>query len=151
MLSSVRMYLLAALMFPGDEIIAGLQRNTWADSRNDKQSHVRPPKYSFRLSQTHFSILALRAWGLCMAWETKLRPRHGSLQLSLPVCVFIGTFVVSTVLGELAGRERGLEARGNLALLLWRSQARLWTLTLERTIVGALAGGGVGLPEPEAK
>lgn len=86
-----------------------------------------------------------------MAWETKLRPRHGSLQLSLPMCVFLGTFVVSTVLGELAGRERGLEARGNLALLLWRSQAKMWTLTLERTIVGAIDGGGVGLPEPEAK
>lgn len=73
-----------------------------------------------------------------------------SLQRSLPMCVFLGTFVVSTVLGEMAGREHGLEARGNLALLFWRSQARLWTLTLERTIVGAL-GVGVGLPETEAK
>lgn len=40
-----------------------------------------------------------------------------SLQRSLPMCVFLGTFVVSTVLGELAGREHGLEARGNLVLL----------------------------------
>lgn len=137
------MYLLAALMFPGDEIITGLQRNTWADSQNDKQSHVCPLKYSFRLSQSPFLHTCSAGLGTVHGLENKLRPRHGSLQLSLPMCVFLGTFVVSTVLGELAGRERGLEARGNLALLLWRSQARLWTLTLERTIVGALDGGGV--------
>lgn len=96
------MYLLSALMFLGDEIITGLQRNTWADSQNDKQSHVHPPKYSFRLSQTHFSILALRAWGLCMAWETKLRPRHGEPS-AVTSCVCFSWYVC----GEYGVRRAG--------------------------------------------
>lgn len=66
-------------------------------------SHIHPQTFLLNFKKPISSILALWTWGLCTTCETKLRHRLVSLHQSLPKCVFLGTFVMNMVLGELAG------------------------------------------------